>query len=98
MASHEQRITELEKRQETIFGKFDVMAAEKIEADKQKAVIEALAKKELELKGKEVEVEKKSRERKEFWLKLLWIPIILLIVSAILGWLTKCDVISLIDK
>ena len=82
MASTDQRIKKLEEQIIAIFVILDADKTEKIEEDKQKAIEIALAK--FNLVG-----EQKRTKNKDKWIKLVWIPIVLLIVSAIVSWVSR---------
>lgn len=82
MASTEQRIRKLEEQTIAIFIILDADKASNIEEAQQKAIDIAIAKTKLDIEEKKV-------KNKDKWMKLIWVPVILLIISAIVSWVFK---------
>lgn len=76
------RVKKSEDKIDAIFAILDDHKTIKIEEEKQKAIYDALEKAKLS-------VDQKRIKSKDKLLYLLWIPIILLIVSAIISWISK---------
>jgi len=88
MATTQDRIKRLEEKIDAIFAILD--------ADKEKEAAKDI-KDAIDIGVKKVndEKEEKKAASRDKWAKILWAPIILLLVSAVLSWLTKCGQIQL---
>lgn len=80
MVTLQERVKISEDKIDVIFRILDKHKVTKIEGEKQKAVYDALEKAKLGIDQKRI----KSKDKVIY---LLWIPIILLIVSAIINWI-----------
>jgi phosphoenolpyruvate synthase/pyruvate phosphate dikinase len=81
-------IKKLKEQVNAIFRLLDEDKKDKINKDKLDAIDDAI--------NKERKINEQKRiKNKEKWITLLWVPIILLIISSILSWLSKCSYIQL---